>query len=91
MNPKSDFSPNSKTPSQPLVLLLECFGGPLCFGRRRLKVRDETEVQFSCKIADTTVRVGFKPRDIVDASGPAQRSDSIPAAGLALLRALKRA
>jgi hypothetical protein len=32
---------------------------------------DETEVQFSCKIADTTVRVGFKPRDMVDQSGPA--------------------
>ena len=32
---------------------------------------DETEIQFSCKIADTTVRVGFKPRDMVDQSGPA--------------------
>jgi len=32
---------------------------------------DETEVQFSCKIADTTVRVGFRPRDMVDQSGPA--------------------
>jgi hypothetical protein len=32
---------------------------------------DETEVQFSCKIADTTVRVGFKPRDMVDQSGSA--------------------
>ncbi|HKV81184.1 MAG TPA: hypothetical protein VJP02_23755 [Candidatus Sulfotelmatobacter sp.] len=32
---------------------------------------DETEVQFSCKIADTTVRVGFKLRDMVDQSGPA--------------------
>jgi len=32
---------------------------------------DETEVQFSCKIADSTVRVGFKPRDMVDQSGPA--------------------
>lgn len=32
---------------------------------------DETEVQFSCKIGDTTVRVGFKPRDMVDQSGPA--------------------
>ena len=32
---------------------------------------DETEVQFSCKIADSMVRVGFKPRDMVDQSGPA--------------------
>ena len=32
---------------------------------------DETEVQFSCKIADSTMRVGFKPRDMVDHSGPA--------------------
>jgi hypothetical protein len=32
---------------------------------------DETEVQFSCKIGGTTVRVGFKPRDMVDQSGPA--------------------
>jgi len=32
---------------------------------------DETDVQFSCKIADSTVRVGFKPRDMVDQSGPA--------------------
>jgi hypothetical protein len=32
---------------------------------------DETEVQFSCRIADTTVRVGFRPRDMVDQSGPA--------------------
>ena len=32
---------------------------------------DETDVQFSCKIADTTVRVGFKLRDMVDQSGPA--------------------
>lgn len=32
---------------------------------------DETEVQFSCKIGDTTVRVGFRPRDMVDQSGPA--------------------
>lgn len=32
---------------------------------------EETEVQFSCKIADTTVRVGFKPRDMMDQSGPA--------------------
>jgi len=32
---------------------------------------DETEVQFSCKIADSTMRVGFKPRDMVDQSGPA--------------------
>lgn len=32
---------------------------------------DETEVQFSCKIADSTVRVGFRPRDMVDQSGPA--------------------
>jgi hypothetical protein len=32
---------------------------------------DETEVQFSCKIADSTVRLGFRPRDMVDQSGPA--------------------
>jgi len=32
---------------------------------------DETDVQFSCKIADSTVRVGFRPRDMVDQSGPA--------------------
>jgi hypothetical protein len=32
---------------------------------------DETDVQFSCKIADTTVRVGFRLRDMVDQSGPA--------------------
>lgn len=32
---------------------------------------DESDVQFSCKIADTTVRVGFKLRDMVDQSGPA--------------------
>ncbi len=32
---------------------------------------EETEVQFSCKIADTTVRVGFRPREMVDQSGPA--------------------
>jgi hypothetical protein len=32
---------------------------------------EETEVQFSCKIADSTMRVGFKPRDMVDQSGPA--------------------
>ena len=32
---------------------------------------DETEVQFSFKVADSTVRVGFKPRDMVDQSGPA--------------------
>jgi len=32
---------------------------------------DETEMQFSCKIGDSTVRVGFKPRDMVDQSGPA--------------------
>jgi len=32
---------------------------------------DETEVQFSCKIGDTTVRVGFRPREMVDQSGPA--------------------
>ena len=31
---------------------------------------DETEVQFSCKIGDTTVRAGFKPREMVDQSGP---------------------
>ena len=32
---------------------------------------DETEVQFSCKITDSTVRVGFKLREMVDQSGPA--------------------
>jgi hypothetical protein len=32
---------------------------------------DETEVQFSCKIADSTVRADFKLRDMVDQSGPA--------------------
>jgi hypothetical protein len=31
---------------------------------------DETDVQFSCKIADATVRADFKPRDMVDQSGP---------------------
>jgi hypothetical protein len=32
---------------------------------------DETDVQFSCKIADSMVRADFKPRDMVDQSGPA--------------------
>ena len=32
---------------------------------------DATEVQFSCKIGDSTLRVEFKPRDMVDQSGPA--------------------
>jgi len=32
---------------------------------------DETDVQFSCKIADSTVRADFKPREMVDQSGPA--------------------
>jgi hypothetical protein len=32
---------------------------------------DETDVQFSCKIGDSTIRVGFKPRDMVDQAGPA--------------------
>jgi len=31
---------------------------------------DETEVQFSCKIADSTVRADFRPREMVDQSGP---------------------
>jgi len=31
---------------------------------------DEKEVQFSCKIADTTMRVGFRPQEMVDQSGP---------------------
>jgi len=31
----------------------------------------EKEVQFSCKIADSTVRVGFRPQEMVDHSGPA--------------------
>ena len=32
---------------------------------------DETDVQFSCKIADSTVRADFKPREMADQSGPA--------------------
>jgi hypothetical protein len=32
---------------------------------------DESDVQFSCKIANQTVRVDFKPRDMVDQTGPA--------------------
>jgi hypothetical protein len=32
---------------------------------------DETDVQFSCKIADTTVRADFKLKDMVDGSGAA--------------------
>jgi hypothetical protein len=32
---------------------------------------DEKEVQFSCKIADQTVRVGFRPQEMVDSQGPA--------------------
>jgi len=32
---------------------------------------DEKEVQFSCKIGDQTVRVGFRPQEMVDSSGPA--------------------
>jgi len=31
---------------------------------------DETDVQFSCKIADSTVRADFKPREMVGQSGP---------------------
>ncbi len=31
---------------------------------------DETDVQFSCKIADSTVRADFNPREMVDQSGP---------------------
>jgi hypothetical protein len=31
----------------------------------------ETDVQFSCKIGDSTVRADFKLRDMVDQSGPA--------------------
>jgi len=31
---------------------------------------DETDVQFSCKIADSTVRADFKPREMLDQSGP---------------------
>lgn len=30
---------------------------------------DEKEVQFSCKIADSPIRVGFKPQEMVDQSG----------------------
>ena len=32
---------------------------------------DDKEVQFSCKIADSTVRVSFTPLEMVDQSGPA--------------------
>jgi hypothetical protein len=32
---------------------------------------DEKEVQFSCKIGDQSVRVGFRPQEMVDQSGPA--------------------
>ncbi len=32
---------------------------------------DEKEVQFSCKIGDQMVRVGFRPQEMVDQSGPA--------------------
>ena len=32
---------------------------------------DEKEVQFSCKIGDQTERVGFRPQEMVDQSGPA--------------------
>ena len=32
---------------------------------------DEKEVQFSCKIADQMVRVGFRPQEMVDNQGPA--------------------
>lgn len=32
---------------------------------------DEKEVQFSCKIADSPVRVGFRPQEMVDSQGPA--------------------
>src|SRR5690348_5338521 len=32
---------------------------------------DEKEVQFSCKIADQTARVGFRPQEMVDTQGPA--------------------
>jgi hypothetical protein len=32
---------------------------------------DEKEVQFSCRIADQTVRVGFRPQEMVDSAGPA--------------------
>ncbi len=32
---------------------------------------DEKEVQFSCKIADSPVRVVFRPQEMVDQSGPA--------------------
>jgi hypothetical protein len=31
---------------------------------------DETEVQFSCKIADSMVRADFRPREMADQSGP---------------------
>lgn len=32
---------------------------------------DEKEVQFSCRIADSPIRVGFKPQEMVDNQGPA--------------------
>lgn len=32
---------------------------------------DEKEVQFSCKVADQTVHVGFRPQEMVDGQGPA--------------------
>jgi hypothetical protein len=32
---------------------------------------EETDVQFSCKIADSMVRADFKPREMADQSGPA--------------------
>lgn len=32
---------------------------------------DEKEVQFSCKVADQMVRVGFRPQEMVDSAGPA--------------------
>jgi hypothetical protein len=31
---------------------------------------DETDVQFSCKIADSTLHADFKPREMMDQSGP---------------------
>ena len=31
---------------------------------------DETEVQFSCKIGDSTVHADFRPREMADQSGP---------------------
>jgi hypothetical protein len=84
MNAKTDFLFHPKTLSKPLGLLLGLLLGVslLWAGDKPWKAKttssgaptvsaDETEVQFSCKIADSTVRAGFRPPDMVDQSGPA--------------------